>query len=97
MRPASKPITPRSSFIPGSTANGVELADTSAHGEIAYSFWVKGSVGLLHRASDENTRIYSPFGFANNNTEYFVVDPEASITNGGVHDLMSLASPRPRQ
>ena len=67
----------------GLDANGQELADTSEHGEVAYSFWVKGSVGN-YTVPDENTRVYSPFGFANNNTEYFVVDPEAKITNGGV-------------
>jgi membrane-associated protease RseP (regulator of RpoE activity) len=65
----------------GLDENGTVLTDPSAHGEIAYSFWVKGSVGT-YVIPDDNGRVYSCFGFASGNSEYFVVDPEATITNG---------------
>ena len=57
------------------------LSKKCDHGEVAYSFWTHGSVGDYVIKSDE--RLYSSYGFAYNNSEYFVIDPEASISNGG--------------
>jgi len=67
----------------GLDENGVALTDTSAHGEIAYSFWARGSIGTYAVDSD-NERIYSPYGFSygSNSTAYYVVDTNASITSG---------------
>lgn len=65
----------------GLDSDGITLTDANAHGEVAYSFWARGSIGDY--VVKDNERIYSSYGFAYNNTEYFVIDPEASISNGG--------------
>jgi membrane-associated protease RseP (regulator of RpoE activity) len=68
----------------GLDENGVVLADTSAHGEIAYSLWVKGTIGdYTVKQGDE--QIYCPAYFMPSSpTVYFVVDPQAQITRNGV-------------
>ena len=66
----------------GLDSDGTALSDTSASGEIAYAFWAHGSAGDYAVPDDE--RIYSCYGFAYNNTDYFVLDPQAEITNGTV-------------
>lgn len=64
----------------GLDSDGVVLADTSARGELAYSFWANGQVGGYDISSDE--RIYSSYGFVTpSNNTYFVIDPEAVITS----------------
>jgi len=65
----------------GLDENGVALTDASAHGEIAYSFWARGSIGDYVVSSDE--RIYSPIGTSYNDKAYYVVDTGASILSEG--------------
>jgi regulator of sigma E protease len=67
----------------GLDSDGTALSDTSAPGEVTYSFWARGSIGD-YVVKEDSERIYTSYGFAYNGTEYFVVDPEASISNGGV-------------
>jgi membrane-associated protease RseP (regulator of RpoE activity) len=66
----------------GLDADGTSLADPTAHGEVAYSFWARGQAGDYSISDQE--RIYSSYGFTYNQNTYFVIDPEATITNGGV-------------
>ncbi|MFA6620353.1 MAG: site-2 protease family protein [Bacilli bacterium] len=66
----------------GLDADGASLADPTAHGEVAYSFWARGQAGDYTISDDE--RIYSSYGFVYDKKTYFVIDPEARITNSGV-------------
>jgi hypothetical protein len=81
--PASKTIGPTEKVYTGLDSDGTALSDTSAPGEVTYSFWARGSIGD-YVVKEDSERIYTSYGFAYNGTEYFVVDPEASISNGGV-------------